>query len=271
MNDPAGFREPLAVGKFRASIDDGDTEAEPVGQAGQRDRDMRSSKDEELRRPREGFEERAIATNRILLVEQVGYSGIRGRQQLTGAGRGTNVGLQHDGPLGLEGADQVAMHPGERLDQHVHLAPATQTDGPGEVIAHAVVKQAGGLTFEDGLCLLEDLAFETSAADRARDLPGLADGHARAGRPGRTPPCADHGCHRHRVAAVEPRRHFGHDIAHIQSLGQALKPRSQAVATTGVCRRTGRRFAVSSRSAPRASRLARLCAGRKSSTKGSAA
>ena len=166
----AGLWESLAVGEFRPRIDHRDAETEGVGEAGQRDRDMGSSEDEELRRSREGLEKNAIATNWILLLEQLGRSGIGGREQLTGAGPGADIGLQHHRSLGFQGADQLAMDVGERLDQNVHLAAAAQADRPGEVIAHAVVKQAGRLAFEDGLRLLENLPFETPAADRAGDL-----------------------------------------------------------------------------------------------------
>src|SRR6266550_3055069 len=55
MDDAARLGKSLAIGKFRARIDDGDTETEPVGEPGQRDGDMGSAEDEELRRSREGL------------------------------------------------------------------------------------------------------------------------------------------------------------------------------------------------------------------------
>src|SRR2546430_17092098 len=91
MNDPARLGEPLAIGKLRPRIHHGDAESELVGEAGQRDRNMRSSEDEELRRPRERLEEGAIATNRILLLEQLGRSGIGGGDPTARARRGARA------------------------------------------------------------------------------------------------------------------------------------------------------------------------------------
>src|SRR5207253_3967422 len=69
MDVPAGLWKSLAIRKFRPGIDDRDAETEPIGEAGQRDRDVRSPEDEELRRPRERLQERTIATNRTLVLE----------------------------------------------------------------------------------------------------------------------------------------------------------------------------------------------------------
>src|SRR5712692_9467017 len=97
------------------------------------------------------------------------------------------------------------MHLGERLDEHVDLAAATQADGPGQVVADPIVKEGGRFPRQYRLCLLEDLALETPTADGTGDLSRLADGHPGAGGAGRTPPGADHGRDGDRVAAVQPR------------------------------------------------------------------
>src|SRR5437868_6043563 len=107
------------------------------------------------------------------------------------------------------------MHIGERFDQHVDFAPAAQPNRPGKVIADPVVKQGGRFAFEDGLRLFEDLALETSTADRPRDLSGLADGHPRPGWARRAPPGTDDGRDRYRIAGVEPGLDIAHDIAHV--------------------------------------------------------
>src|SRR2546430_16000118 len=88
MNDTARLGEPLAIGKLRPRIHHGDAESELVGEAGQRDRDMRSSEDEKLRRPRERLEGGANATNRILLLQQLGRSRIGGGGRPGGGPRG---------------------------------------------------------------------------------------------------------------------------------------------------------------------------------------
>ena len=220
---------------------------------------MRSPENEELRRPREGLQKNAIATDWILLFEQLRRSGIGERQQLTGAGHGPDVGLQYHGPLGFKRPDQVAMHIGERLDQNIHLAAAAQADRPGEVVAHAVVKQAGGLAFEDGLRLLEDLAFEASAADRAGDFSRLADRHPRAGRPGSAAPGTDHGRHRDRVTGAQPRVDLAHDITHVSKCSQPCRASYPAAPVRkptrrrefGVERDGGLPFRAAGRRAPR--------------------
>jgi len=62
-------------------------------------------------------------------------------------------------------------------DEHIDFAATAEADRPREVVADPVVKETGRLPFEDRLCLLEDLALETSAADRTRDLSRPADRH----------------------------------------------------------------------------------------------
>src|SRR5205807_10224735 len=116
--------------------------------------------------------------------------------------------------LGGQRGHEIAMHRTEGLDEHIDLAAAAQADRPGEVVAHAVVKEAGRFPAEDRLRLFENLAFETAAADRSCDLPRPADGHPGSGGPRRTPPGADHRRDRHRVALLEPRLDVGHDVAH---------------------------------------------------------
>src|SRR6202165_4493243 len=106
----------------------------------------------------------------------------------------------------------------ERLDEHVDFSAAAQPDVPREVVADAVVKQAGRFALEDRLGLLEALALEAATAHGTGDLARLADRHPGAGGPRGAPPGADHRREGHRVAAVQPRLDVGHDVAHATSL-----------------------------------------------------
>src|SRR5690242_17936184 len=102
--------------------------------------------------------------------------------------------------LGRHGGHEIAMHLTKWLNQHIDFAAAAEADRPGQVVADPVVKEAGRLSLKDRLGLLEDLALQTSAADRTGDLSRLADGHPGSRRPWRTAPGADHRRDRHRVA-----------------------------------------------------------------------
>src|ERR1700737_3201951 len=120
--------------------------------------------------------------------------------------------------LGLQGGHEVAMHLGEWLDEDIDFTPAAQADGPGKVVADAVVKQASGLSLQDRLRLLEDLPLETPAADATGDLSGLADRPPRPCGPRGASPGADHGGDRDGIARRQPGLDVIHDVAHDRSV-----------------------------------------------------
>ena len=138
---------------------------------------MRAAEDEELRRARERFQEGAVLADRVLPVEKVGNGRIGRRQELARARALTDVRLQHHRVLGRQRGHEIPMHRTKGLDEDIDFAATAEANRPGEVVADPVVKEAGRLSVEDRLRLLEDLALETSPADRPGNLSRLADGH----------------------------------------------------------------------------------------------
>src|SRR5207302_104795 len=120
---------------------DGNPVPDCARQASQRNGDVRAAEDEELRGSRKRLQEGTVPAYRVLPVEEVGDARVRRRQQCTRARRLTDVRLQDDRMLGLQGGHEVAMRLREWLDEHVDFATTAQADRPGEVVADAVVKE----------------------------------------------------------------------------------------------------------------------------------
>src|SRR5438552_17207667 len=136
---------------------------------------MRAAEDEELRRARERFQEGAVLADRVLPVEKVGNGRIGRRQELARARALTDVRLQHHRVLGRQRGHEIPMHRTKGLDEDIDFAATVEADRPGEVVADPVVKEAGRVSVEDRLRLLEVLALESSDVVRPRYLSTLTD------------------------------------------------------------------------------------------------
>ena len=109
-------------------------------------------------------------------------------------------------------------HSVDPLEKDVDLAAARQADAPGEIVLDAVREELRLAAREHLLGVLEDVALDAAAGDRAAHLPRLGDREAGADRTRRRAARRDDGGDDDLLAVLLPAVDLGKDLFHAACL-----------------------------------------------------